>query len=70
MLIQVQNNCKFTSFANKHNHFSLVPHIGHLYTTVYADAIFRFSKLVNQPNTNGHIFCTGTDEHGLKVSII
>lgn len=44
-----------------------VPHIGHLYTTVYADAIFRFSKLVNQPNTNGHIFCTGTDEHGLKV---
>ena len=43
----------------------LVPHIGHLYTNVYADAIFRFSQMINTDEM--HIFSTGTDEHGLKV---
>jgi methionyl-tRNA synthetase len=40
-----------------------VPHIGHAYTTIIADAISRFKKLA------GHdvFFLTGTDEHGQKV---
>ena len=40
-----------------------IPHIGHAYTTIIADAISRFKKL------SGHnvFFLTGTDEHGQKV---
>jgi methionyl-tRNA synthetase len=40
-----------------------VPHIGHAYTTIIADAISRFKKL------SGYdvFFLTGTDEHGQKV---
>jgi methionyl-tRNA synthetase len=41
-----------------------VPHIGHAYTTVAADALARWKRL------NGHdvYFLTGTDEHGQKVA--
>ncbi|GAB4236589.1 MAG: methionine--tRNA ligase [Acidobacteriota bacterium] len=40
-----------------------VPHVGHVYTTVIADAIARFKRL------QGQSVCalTGTDEHGLKI---
>jgi len=40
-----------------------IPHIGHTYTTVIADAISRFKKM------DGYdvFFLTGTDEHGQKV---
>uniref|UniRef100_A0A8D8XP87 Methionine--tRNA ligase, mitochondrial n=1 Tax=Cacopsylla melanoneura TaxID=428564 RepID=A0A8D8XP87_9HEMI len=41
------------------------PHIGHLYTALLADATHRFLKLVNPKVST--IFCTGTDEHGLKI---
>uniref|UniRef100_A0A1B0CGA3 Methionine--tRNA ligase, mitochondrial n=1 Tax=Lutzomyia longipalpis TaxID=7200 RepID=A0A1B0CGA3_LUTLO len=41
------------------------PHIGHLYSAVIADAIFRFENLL-RPNP-GNIFTTGTDEHGTKI---
>jgi methionyl-tRNA synthetase len=39
------------------------PHIGHLYTTVIADALARFQRMA------GHDvrFLTGTDEHGQKL---
>ena len=48
--------------------FWLVPHIGHLYTTVYADALHRFTRLcLPNDNVTTTIFSTGTDEHGLKV---
>ena len=40
-----------------------VPHIGHAYTTVIADAISRFKKLAGCDV----FFLTGTDEHGQKV---
>ncbi|XP_074658159.1 methionine--tRNA ligase, mitochondrial-like [Tubulanus polymorphus] len=40
------------------------PHIGHLYTTIIADAISRWNKLIGRKNS---YFTTGTDEHGLKV---
>src|SRR5829696_2244459 len=40
-----------------------VPHIGHAYTTVTADAIARWHRLIGDDT----FFLTGTDEHGLKV---
>jgi methionyl-tRNA synthetase len=41
-----------------------VPHIGHAYTTVTADAVARWHRLVG----DDVFFLTGTDEHGLKVA--
>jgi methionyl-tRNA synthetase len=41
-----------------------VPHIGHAYTTVIADAIARWHRLLGDDT----FFLTGTDEHGLKVA--
>ncbi len=40
-----------------------VPHIGHAYTTVFADTLARYHRLL------GHdvFYLTGTDEHGLKL---
>ncbi|MCK4495129.1 MAG: methionine--tRNA ligase, partial [Candidatus Aminicenantes bacterium] len=40
-----------------------IPHIGHAYTTIIADAISRFKKLSGKDV----FFLTGTDEHGQKV---
>jgi methionyl-tRNA synthetase len=40
-----------------------VPHIGHAYTTVAADAAARYHRLAGDPT----YLLTGTDEHGQKV---
>jgi methionyl-tRNA synthetase len=40
-----------------------IPHIGHAYTTVAADALARWRRL----RGDDVFFLTGTDEHGLKV---
>ena len=40
-----------------------IPHIGHAYTTVIADALARWHRLIGDET----FFLTGTDEHGLKV---
>ena len=40
-----------------------VPHIGHAYTTLIADALARWHRLAG----DDVFFLTGTDEHGLKV---
>ena len=40
-----------------------VPHIGHAYTTIIADALARFQKLAGKDV----FFMTGTDEHGQKI---
>ena len=40
-----------------------VPHIGHAYTTILADVLARYHRLLGI-NT---FFLTGTDEHGDKV---
>ncbi|HEB34397.1 MAG TPA: methionine--tRNA ligase [Candidatus Aminicenantes bacterium] len=40
-----------------------IPHIGHTYTTIIADVLNRFQKLLG----NKVFFLTGTDEHGQKV---
>jgi methionyl-tRNA synthetase len=39
------------------------PHIGHAYTTVTADAVARWHRLLGDDT----LLLTGTDEHGLKV---
>ncbi len=39
------------------------PHIGHAYTTILADVLARYRRLVGTPT----FFLTGTDEHGQKV---
>ncbi|XP_072914341.1 methionine--tRNA ligase, mitochondrial [Hemitrygon akajei] len=39
------------------------PHIGHLYSAVLADALYRFKVLSGTEAK----FTTGTDEHGLKI---
>jgi methionyl-tRNA synthetase len=39
------------------------PHIGHAYTTILADVLARYHRLLNIPTW----FLTGTDEHGQKV---
>ncbi len=39
------------------------PHIGHAYTTVLADVLARYHRLLGVPTH----FLTGTDEHGQKV---
>ena len=41
-----------------------VPHIGHAYTTVTADALARWHRLIG----DDVFFLTGTDEHGLKIA--
>ena len=40
-----------------------VPHIGHAYTTIAADILARFNRLMGREV----FFLTGTDEHGQKV---
>jgi methionyl-tRNA synthetase len=39
------------------------PHIGHTYTTVAADILARYHRMIGD-NT---FFATGTDEHGQKI---
>ncbi len=39
------------------------PHIGHAYTTILADVLSRYHRLLGVPTH----FLTGTDEHGQKV---
>jgi methionyl-tRNA synthetase len=39
------------------------PHLGHVYTTIAADAVARFHRLRGEPTR----FLTGTDEHGIKM---
>lgn len=39
------------------------PHIGHSYTTILADVLSRYHRLLGYPT----FFLTGTDEHGQKV---
>ncbi|NCC52533.1 MAG: methionine--tRNA ligase [Spartobacteria bacterium] len=40
------------------------PHIGHAYTTILADVMARYHRMLGEPT----FFLTGTDEHGQKVA--
>ncbi len=39
------------------------PHLGHAYTTIFADTVCRLHKLLGEET----FFLTGTDEHGDKI---
>lgn len=41
-----------------------VPHVGHAYTTIAADVVARYHRLLEEDV----FFLTGTDEHGAKVA--
>jgi methionyl-tRNA synthetase len=43
-----------------------IPHIGHAYTTIAADIVARWNKLLGKKV----FFLTGTDEHGKKIESI
>ncbi|MDR2488892.1 MAG: methionine--tRNA ligase [Desulfovibrio sp.] len=40
-----------------------LPHLGHAYTTIVADSLVRFQRLMGKDS----LFITGTDEHGDKI---
>ncbi|ADE56750.1 MULTISPECIES: methionine--tRNA ligase [Aminobacterium] len=40
-----------------------IPHIGHAYTTIAADVMARYRRMMG----DRVFFCTGTDEHGQKI---
>ena len=42
-----------------------IPHLGHAYTSLVADTISRYNRLIDM----NVFFSTGTDEHGQKVEI-
>ncbi len=42
------------------------PHIGHAYTTVAADVLARYHRMLGEKT----FFATGTDEHGAKIEAI
>lgn len=43
------------------------PHIGHLYSALITDAVFRYKNLKSSQSTVQGTFTTGTDEHGIKI---
>jgi methionyl-tRNA synthetase len=44
-----------------------VPHLGHAYTTIAADALARFHRSAHQLPGDATRMLTGTDEHGQKI---
>lgn len=58
-----QKSCKNVYITTPIYYVNDVAHIGHAYTTIIADMLARYSRLVGH-NT---FFLTGTDEHGQKI---
>jgi len=56
-------SCKKTYITTPIYYVNDVAHIGHAYTTIIADAISRYSKLLGLDT----FLLTGTDEHGQKI---
>jgi methionyl-tRNA synthetase len=57
------SNCKKTYITTPIYYVNDVAHIGHAYTTIIADTVSRYAKLLGQEV----FFLTGTDEHGQKI---
>jgi methionyl-tRNA synthetase len=55
--------CKKVCITTPIYYVNDVPHIGHAYTTIIADTMARYSRLVGYDT----LFLTGTDEHGQKI---
>ena len=57
------SNCKKVYITTPIYYVNDVAHIGHAYTTIIADMLARYSRLVGYDT----FFLTGTDEHGQKI---
>jgi methionyl-tRNA synthetase len=61
----MQSNVKKYFISTPIFYVNANPHLGHIYSVLLADAQNRFQKLKNPGKSTK--FCTGTDEHGLKI---
>lgn len=59
----MSNHCKKAYITTPIYYVNDVPHIGHAYTTIIADTLARYSRLIGLET----LFLTGTDEHGQKI---
>jgi len=59
----MENKCKKAYITTPIYYVNDVPHIGHAYTTIIADTLARYSRLIGLET----FFLTGTDEHGQKI---
>ncbi len=59
----MSENCKKAYITTPIYYVNDVPHIGHAYTTIIADTLARYSRLIGHQT----MFLTGTDEHGQKI---
>ncbi len=59
----MSNDCKKAYITTPIYYVNDVPHIGHAYTTIIADTMARYSRMVGLDT----FFLTGTDEHGQKI---
>lgn len=57
------DSCKKTFITTPIYYVNDVPHIGHAYTTVIADTLAIYSRMIGLDT----FFLTGTDEHGQKI---
>lgn len=55
---------KITIVTTPIYYINAAPHIGHLYTTMYADAIKQVKLLEGEDDV---VLTTGNDEHGIKI---
>ena len=56
-------SCKKSYITTPIYYVNDVAHIGHAYTTIIADTLARYSRLIGEET----YFLTGTDEHGQKI---
>ena len=59
----MSDSCKKTYITTPIYYVNDVPHIGHAYTTIIADTLAIYSRMVGYDT----FFLTGTDEHGQKI---
>ncbi len=59
----MSQTCKKAYITTPIYYVNDVPHIGHAYTTIIADSLARYSRLIGLDT----MFLTGTDEHGQKI---
>ena len=60
----MNDSCKKVYITTPIYYVNDVAHIGHAYTTIIADMLARYSRLVGYDT----FFLTGTDEHGQKIA--
>jgi methionyl-tRNA synthetase len=56
-------SCKKSYITTPIYYVNDIAHIGHAYTTIIADTLARYSRLIGEDT----YFLTGTDEHGQKI---